>query len=73
MNSLKEIAEKIAKENNLNVDALLDENEKIFYFLNNDSVIEVERKTHLSRCIKVSNNTYKLIEALQILNKYLKV
>ena len=66
------IAEQIAKEFNLDKDAILDKNENIFYFINNDSIIEVDRKTHLSRCLHNGNRKVtKLVEAVQILKDYL--
>jgi hypothetical protein len=72
MDLLQQLAEKIAKENNLDASALLGKNDKIFYLLINESIVEVERSTHISKCITVSYDIYKLIEALQTLNNYLK-
>lgn len=48
---LEQLAEKIANEFHLDKDAILNKSEKIFYFINNDQIIEVEKETHLSKCI----------------------
>lgn len=72
MDLLQQLAEKIAKENNLDASALLGKNDKIFYLLINESIVELERSTHISKCITIPYDIYKLIEALQTLNNYLK-
>ena len=69
---LEQLAAKVAEEFNLDKDAILDKNENIFYFINNDSIIEVERKTHLFKCLYSGNQKVaKLLDSIKTIREYL--
>lgn len=69
---MEKIAEQIAKEFNLDKDAILDKNENIFYLINDDSIIEVDRKTHLSKCLYNGNKKVaKLLDSIKTIREYL--
>ena len=68
---LEKVATQIATEFHLDKDAILGINENIFYFINNNEIIEVERKTHLSKCIYNGTKVSKLLESFNTLKDYL--
>ena len=61
------IAEEVSKKYSLDKDSLLNRSDKIFYFINNTELIEVERETHLSKCISTDKKTISIAAAIQTL------
>lgn len=69
---LEQLASQVANEFKLDKDAILDRNENIFYFVNKDMIIEVDRKTHLSKCLySGSTRLPSLLESIINIKDYL--
>lgn len=69
---LEQLATQIANEFKLDKDAILNRNENIFYFINKDMIIEVDRKTHLSKCLySGSTRLPSLLESIINIKNYL--
>ena len=65
--SIELIAKDVAKRYSLNEDALLGRSDKIFYFNTGKELIEVERKSYLSKCISTDLKTIAVFAAIQTL------
>ena len=65
---IEQLAEKIASKYSLNKDALLDRNHDIMYLeIDGDSLLEIDRRTHLSKCISKDFQVINLFDAIQTL------
>lgn len=65
---IEELAEKIASKHFLNKEALLNKNQDIMYLeVSGDSLLEVDRHTHLSKCISKDPQIINLFNAIQTL------
>lgn len=69
MNHLLFVAEKIAKIYNLDVDALLDKNFKIYYVNIGNNLLEIDRETYLSKCISSDLKAIQAFNAIQTLSR----
>lgn len=65
---IEQLAEKIASKHSLDKDALLNRNHDIMYLeINEESLLEVNRHTHLSKCISKDFQVINLFDAIQTL------
>lgn len=66
-NLLQSIAYIVANKYNLNVDALLDTNQRFYYVITSFGLLEVDRNTHISKCISSDSKIIAAVEAIKTL------